>query len=226
MKTRRFYLCVAASVLATLLFLYLIAAHFSPKNVPSSLSLPQESPLVVPKITPLPATPFPRTPRHCTVIPGAFAVDSTPYDRYLDPLRDVFEETRDSKDPSMEEVQVFIREGRAFHYSHTRPYLPASPEETAARHAGDCKDKALWLLEKMRGDGVFIVGKLSKGEKLSHAWLEWENQGTIWILDATMLNKPVPRNKIGRNEYIRLYGYTREHSFQFEKPVSIASAPH
>jgi len=142
------------------------------------------------------------------------SIDHTPYDRYMTPVKEVLSSMH-GEAASMDKVQAAMREGRAFHYAHTEPYLPAMPQETAARHTGDCKDKALWLMDQIQDPSArFVIGKMTRGAKLSHAWVMWQHEGKWWILDCTMLSKPVPADKVGANEYVPLYSYSRGTAFR------------
>jgi len=152
---------------------------------------------------------------------AAFAVvdlgtttDHTPYDRYLSPVKDVFNGMH-GEGATMDKVQTAMRTGRAFRYAHTEPYLPALPQETAARHTGDCKDKALWLMDQLQDPSArFVIGKMTRGARLSHAWVMWQHDGQWWILDCTMLSRPIPADKVSANEYVPLYSYSRTAAFR------------
>jgi hypothetical protein len=154
------------------------------------------------------------------------SIDHTPYDRYMTPVKEVLSSMH-GEAAGMDKVQSAMREGRAFHYAHTEPYLPAMPQETAARHTGDCKDKALWLMDQLQDPSArFVIGKMTRGAKLSHAWVMWQHEGKWWILDCTMLNKPIPADKVGANEYVPLYSYSRgsayRHSDKADMTVDVA----
>jgi hypothetical protein len=137
------------------------------------------------------------------------AASATPYDRFLTPVKQVFS-TIHSEGASLDKVNALMREGRAFRYAHTEPFVPATPEATAAHHCGDCKDKALWLMSQLQDQNVrFVIGKLDRHSRLSHAWLMLEKDGQWWILDCTMLNHPIPADRAGVNEYVPLYSYSK-----------------
>ncbi len=142
------------------------------------------------------------------------STDHTPYDRYMTPVKEVLDSMH-GEAASMDKVQSAMREGRAFHYAHTEPYLPAMPQETEARHEGDCKDKALWLMNQIQDPSArFVIGKMTRGAKLSHAWVMWQHDGKWWILDCTMLSKPIAADKVGANDYVPLYSYSRTAAFR------------
>ncbi len=142
------------------------------------------------------------------------ATEHTPYDRFLTPVKEVFSGMH-GDGASMDKVQAAMRQGRAFRYAHTEPYVPAMPQETASRHVGDCKDKALWLMDQLQDPSArFVIGKMTRGAKLSHAWVMWQHDNQWWILDCTMLNKPVPADKLSSNEYVPLYSYSRNSAYR------------
>ena len=138
----------------------------------------------------------------------------TPYDRYMSPVKQVFDTMR-GEGTTMERVQALMRQGRGFRYAHTEPYYPALPQETATRRVGDCKDKALWLCDQLHDPSArFVIGKMTRGARLSHAWVMWKNEGQWWILDCTMLSRPIPAERASVNEYVPLYSFTKGGTFQ------------
>ena len=149
--------------------------------------------------------------------------DHTPYDRFLTPVKEVFNSMH-GEGATMDKVQTAMRTGRAFRYAHTEPYLPAMPQETAAKHTGDCKDKALWLMDQLQDPSArFVIGKMTRGAKLSHAWVMWQHDGQWWILDCTMLSRPIPADKAGPNDYVPLYSYSRTAAFRHSDKAGLTA---
>jgi hypothetical protein len=149
---------------------------------------------------------------------GAFdagvASDSTPYDRYMTPVRTVLSKLGSSK-PSMDEVKRLMIEGRNFRYRMENPYVAAMPEKTAQKRSGDCKDKALWLCDQLGDSEVrFVIGKTEPGIRLSHAWVMWKNEGRWWLLDCTLRRAPIPADEVPANRYIPLYSYSKDSTFR------------
>ena len=73
-----------------------------------------------------------------------------------------------------------------------------TPEETVARGAGDCEDKALYLHHLLREQGidsqvVFGIQNLHR-LKNGHAWVECQADGQTYVLD------PTGRLRIARRE--------------------------
>lgn len=149
----------------------------------------------------------------------AFAQDlgkptlSTPYDRYLGPVRTTMNELG-TNHPPMGLVEEYVRTGRSFRYYMKDPYVPQSPDETEATHAGDCKAKSLWVAHKMDDRSLrFVVGKARAESGMNHAWLLWKDSAGWWILDATKFSTPLDLGRLGPSEFIPLYSYTAHGEF-------------
>ncbi len=141
---------------------------------------------------------------------------STPYDRYMNPVKHVLTHL-DGEMTTLERVRALMHEGRSFRYSFTEPYLPASPEETAATRSGDCKAKALWLADQLNDPNVrFVIGKARASSRISHAWLIWQHESQWWILDCTNLREPIPANRVSPREYIPLYSYSKNSAYRHQ----------
>ena len=139
----------------------------------------------------------------------------TPYDPYLQPVQSVLRGLHGTP-PSFQQVSAWVRQGRSFDYVFDSPYVPATPEVTAARHAGDCKAKSLWLANRMKDPSVrFVIGKARNTSKISHMWLMWRAEGKWWILDPTNESRPIAANSVGPNEYLVLYAYDRSGSYSY-----------
>jgi hypothetical protein len=138
----------------------------------------------------------------------------TPYDPYLSPVKRVLGSVGGDK-ASMDRVTELMRTGRSFRYVHSTPYLPAEPVQTAARREGDCKDKALWLCDQLRDSSArFVIGKIKRNPRVSHAWVLWENEGRWWILDCTLSWRPIPADRVRRDDYVPLYSYSKNASYR------------
>jgi transglutaminase-like putative cysteine protease len=108
-----------------------------------------------------------------------------------------------------------MREGRAFRYVHSDPYNPVSPAETARRRAGDCKDKALWLCNQLQDSSArFVIGKMKRSSKISHAWVMWQSEGRWFVLDCTLNWKPIPVENVAKGDYVPLYSYAKNGSYR------------
>lgn len=144
-------------------------------------------------------------------------IHASPYDQYMTPVREVFD-NMGGESTSLDRVNTLMRQGRSFRYTHSEPYRPASPETTASRRAGDCKDKALWLMNQLQDQKVrYVVGRLDRNARRSHAWLLWEHDGQWWILDCTMLSRAIPADRVGANEYVPRYSFSKNSVYRHEE---------
>jgi hypothetical protein len=133
----------------------------------------------------------------------------TPYDSYMSPVKQVFSSLHGGG-ASMDRVDALMRQGRGFRYAHTDPYNPAPPQQTAARKVGDCKDKALWLCDQLQDPSArFVIGKMKRNAHISHAWVMWQHEGRWWILDCTMNSAPIAADKVGNDDYVPLYSFSK-----------------
>jgi hypothetical protein len=142
------------------------------------------------------------------------AVRAAPYDRCMAPVRQAFDRMH-GEEATLERVDALMREGRAFRYTRSDPYTPAPPEKTASRRAGDCKDKALWLMSQLQDQNVrFVIGKLHRRSHIRHAWLLWEHDGREWILDCARFGHAIPADRFGPDEYVSSYSYSRGSAYR------------
>lgn len=141
---------------------------------------------------------------------------STPYDRYISPVKSVLTHLDGSR-PDLNRVSQLMHEGRSFRYSFTNPYVASAPDVTASRRCGDCKDKALWLASQLNDPSVrFVIGKARATSKISHAWLLWQNNSHWYILDCTNMREPIAVEKVSSKEYIPYYSFARNGTYRHQ----------
>lgn len=146
----------------------------------------------------------------------------TPYDRYMSPVTQVLRRLNGGS-PEFKRVAELVRTGYEFDYVFDTPYVPATPEETEARHAGDCKAKSLWLAKAMNDPSIrFVIGKARATSEISHAWLLWKNEGRWWILDPTNASRPIPADHVRKSEYLVSYSYDQHGSYIYTAPNRFA----
>lgn len=141
------------------------------------------------------------------------SANGTPYDAYMTPVRQVLG-TAEGNQATLDKVQALMRTGRNFRYSYTskNPYVATMPEVTAKTKSGDCKAKALWLINQLDDSNVrFVVGKAHYGAKLSHAWVLWRESATSkwYILDCTNNSRAIAAETVRRDDYIPLYSWSK-----------------
>ena len=140
----------------------------------------------------------------------------TPYDPYMTPVRQVLTHLGKTDEP-MDRVRQLMHTGRAFRYSFTSPYVAATPEQTAATRAGDCKAKALWLADQLNDDSVrFVIGKARRTSQMSHAWLLWNHENRWYILDCTNNWEPVPADRVSSSQYIPFYSFAKNGEYRHQ----------
>ena len=175
--------------------------------VPPPPSAPARAPALPKPVSPLPSVPpvgiDAVAVRELALQPAAF----TPYDRYLGAVRTVIDKTSD-RGNSVAAACTFLREARSFRYATRDPYRADPPAVTAARREGDCKSKALWLYDRLSDPtALFVIGKVVKGAKSSHAWLYWRHESRWWILDPTNRSAPIAADSVSRDRYVPYYSF-------------------
>jgi hypothetical protein len=142
------------------------------------------------------------------------AAGFTPYDAYMRPVKRVLSTVPNQK-AAMGQVQDAMRKGRSFRYVHSDPYNPTLPAETARRRSGDCKDKALWLCDQLKDSSArFVIGKMKRSSKISHAWVMWQTEGHWFVLDCTLNSRPIPMESVAKGDYVPLYSYARSGTYR------------
>lgn len=134
----------------------------------------------------------------------------TPYDSYLGPMWSVLRNCSGGN-PTPEEVAQLVRQSNGFRYFYDKsnPYVPQTPAQTEATHAGDCKAKSLWVADKMKSRSIrFVVGKSRLSSPMSHAWLIWQGPQGWLILDPTNNSRPLSPERISSSELVPTYSYS------------------
>lgn len=139
---------------------------------------------------------------------------STPYDRYMAPVRRVLSNLH-GPGADFQRVQSLMRTGRGFRYAFNEPYVAAAPEVTARTRTGDCKAKSLWLAAQLGDPHIrYVIGKASVDSGISHAWLLWDDGRRWWILDPTNQRRPLPADSAPPDQYIALYSWSTKGVFR------------
>jgi hypothetical protein len=138
----------------------------------------------------------------------------TPYDRYLGTVRAVINHL-EPRPATMSTACRLMKEGRRFNYVMGAPYTANPPAVTAAERAGDCKSKALWLYRGLGdSDALFVIGKVTRRSRTSHAWVYWHNENRWWILDCTIRSEPIAADSVSEDRYVPYYSYGRTGAFR------------
>jgi hypothetical protein len=103
-----------------------------------------------------------------------------------------------------------------------------SPSVTAAKRAGDCKSKALWLLDSL-GDptAFYVIGKSRRRSASSHAWVYWRHEGRWWILDPTHRAQPIAADSVPADRYVPYYSYGKAGAYRHDATrIYLAQSSH
>ncbi|HYR57850.1 MAG TPA: hypothetical protein VEO95_04445, partial [Chthoniobacteraceae bacterium] len=78
-----------------------------------------------------------------------------------------------------------------------------------------CKSKALWLYDHLGDSGAFyVIGKLERRSRTSHAWVYWRHDGRWWILDPTDRSTPIAADSVSPSRYVPYYSYSKAGAFR------------
>jgi hypothetical protein len=148
--------------------------------------------------------------RELALQPASF----TPYDRYIGVVRGVITNLAE-RVPSITLACSLMREAHAFRYVARDPYRADAPSVTAARRAGDCKSKALWLYDRLGDpDAFYVIGKATRRARSSHAWVYWRYQARWWILDPTNRATPIAVDSVSSDRYVPYYSFARSGAYR------------
>ncbi len=139
---------------------------------------------------------------------------STPYDRYFGSVRAVLT-ALESNPAGMARACHLMKVGYRFQYVTRDPYRPDPPKLTETQRRGDCKSKALWLFDNLADPGaLFVIGKVEKNSRTSHAWVYWRNGGRWWILDCTDRPDPIAADSVSRDRYVPYYSFGKHGAYR------------
>jgi hypothetical protein len=158
-------------------------------------------------------------PGNFSLPPGGQALalqptNSTPYDRYFGSVREVISALEPER-TTMVSACHLMKVGFSFQYVSRDLYRPDPPRLTKAQRAGDCKSKALWLFDSLSDpDALFVIGKVEKNLRTSHAWVYWRNDGRWWILDCTERTDPIAADSVSSDRYVPYYSFGKHGSYR------------
>jgi hypothetical protein len=135
----------------------------------------------------------------------------TPYDRYFGRLFAVLEGTGAAPAPPAQ-VMAKMKDARRIRhqYDPREPYIPQTPLITERRRVGDCKAKALWLIQELNDPRArFVVGKYRGARTKNHAWVLWSDGSHWWVLDPTFHDRPVSIGETRSEKWEPHYSYDK-----------------
>jgi predicted transglutaminase-like cysteine proteinase len=160
----------------------------------------------------------------CVLCASCFAeavfvqVPATPYDRQMSRIHPVLASNSmtGKQDVSLGLVNHWIEDLRGIPYGFSPEWK--TPEEVYGGPVADCKGKAVALYQRMHAHGAenlrLVIGKRSATSRRTHAWLEWQTAGGIYILDPTINWSAFSTAQAGGGSYIPLYAYSGAHKYR------------
>ena len=138
-------------------------------------------------------------------------VMATPFDRKISTSH-VFDVQGGVPSSAKDPLALFM-EARSFRYTPDRRSDHwQTPEETEARRAGDCEDKAVWLYAQLKAAGYtdtrLVIGKYKSISRQYHVWVTFtDDQGQTLILDPTTQRRPWKLGDFSGGFYVPYYSY-------------------
>lgn len=144
-------------------------------------------------------------------------VARTPYDRQMTPVRLILEQPRrSSNEVSLNEVNSYMRDLRSIPYQYSTNWK--TPEQVQTEFKADCKAKAIALYSILKKRGVnslrLVIGMRTKSSKMTHAWLEMNYGGKLYLLDPTFSDHISTLAATGRRDYVQNYAYEGARKFR------------
>ena len=78
--------------------------------------------------------------------------------------------------------------------------------------ANSLEDQGPELSSPASGEGVIhnsVLIRTHEPARISHAWVMWQHEGRWFILDCTMNSAPIAADKVGNNDYVPLYSFSK-----------------
>jgi len=100
-----------------------------------------------------------------------------------------------------------------------------TPEETEKKRKGDCEDKSIYLYHLLKKEGIksqVIFGYIRKSDiedGMGHAWIEYKEKNTTYILDPTRFFIKKRRN-LGTSRFIPSINFWESYN-EFQKRSGI-----
>lgn len=153
-----------------------------------------------------------------------FLPASTPYDKKLREcgLFGIPTSTQQQNGEFDSDINSNFRIAKSFRYipDASNDYWQ-SPDETDARKAGDCEDKAIWLFARLINSGRqqvrLVVGQMRQVDSSLHVWVTCEDSnGTVYLLDPSAQKKVWKASDFAADWYRPLYAYdgTKGYSYR------------
>ncbi len=144
---------------------------------------------------------------------SASPVQATPFDAKLASIGFFDPGFFESQSPSGDSAESLFWKARSFRYvSDGDTDYWQTPQETEARHTGDCEDKALWLFYELKQNGysnaLLVIGKYRQMDLKYHVWVTYtDDSGETIVLDPTIQKRPWTLGNFSGDFYLPLYSF-------------------
>ena len=151
------------------------------------------------------------TPLHASLVMGGRLIPQTPFDSRLMSAGilnlQVPAHTSNNLDTIFGQAKAFRYKSDAHGNDHWQ-----TPEETEARWAGDCEDKAVWLFAQLKKNGYegarLVVGRKDPSSNVLHAWVTLDDgSGNFFLLDPTAFKRVWRSTDFSDGSYKPLYSF-------------------
>lgn len=162
----------------------------------------------------------------CYAEPLLLPVKSTPYDNQMSRILPVLisHRERDQGKVSLRVVNHWIGDLRSIPYGFTKAWK--TPAETESGEPADCKAKAVALYERMKEHGAtemrLVIGRRTSTSRSTHAWVEWETDGSKYVLDPTMNWMACRESDLSSSSYVPYYCFAGETKYRAAQFTLIA----
>lgn len=158
--------------------------------------------------------------------PILISVKSTPYDRQMTRIRPILTTDNHAQhgQVSLRLVNQWVGNLRSIPYGFTTEWK--TPEETQSGAPADCKAKAVALYERMKENGAtgmrLVIGKRTAMSRSTHAWLEWDCEGTNYVLDPTINWMAYRSSDLGSRTYVPYYAFAGQRKYRATSATLVA----
>lgn len=162
----------------------------------------------------------------CYGEPLLLSVHSTPYDHQMTRIRPILlSETQHAQgDVTLRLVNRWIGDLRSIPYGFTAVWK--TPTETASGAPADCKAKAVALYERMKSHGAtkvrLVIGQRATSSRSTHAWVEWETDGSTYVLDPTINWMAYRSSDLSPRSYVPYYAFAGSRKYRAAPATLVA----
>ncbi len=152
---------------------------------------------------------------------GGMRIQTTPFDYKLSQAGFFKQDLNSMRYSGRESLEDLFLTARSFRYIHDKNESQwQSPKDTESKHAGDCKDKALWLYSELKKNGYWnvrlVVGKYRSFDRSFHAWLWYTDDSNItYLLDPTIQKKVWELKDMEDGFYKPAYSFNGDNKYRY-----------